>query len=161
MPWEKTTVSISFPTVMQHWRSENSCFSQLNILYLEIPSLRKNKWEKTFFYLKSHARIFIVIPLVREKPYITFTPEWVNTEISYLTKNSIKLKSAISGHLLQCSCAIHYEFNVLAVDSNMLKLLLTHFMPLVSFDTPWKHQRTKGFLMFSGGIEKDQWHEMG
>ena len=28
-------------------------------------------------------------------------------------------------------------------------LLLTHFMPLVSFDTPWK-QKTRAFLMFSG-----------
>ena len=41
------------------------------------------------------------------------------------------------------------------------KSLLTHFMPLVSFDTPWKHQKTEGFLMFSGAIEWDQWHEMG
>ena len=32
-------------------------------------------------------------------------------------------------------------------------------MPLASFDTPWKHQKTFGFLMFSGGIEGDQWHE--
>ena len=38
---------------------------------------------------------------------------------------------------------------------------LTHFMPLVSFYTAWKHQKTSGFLMFSGGIERDQWHEMG
>ena len=28
---------------------------------------------------------------------------------------------------------------------------LTHFMPLISFDTPWKHQKNSGFLMFSGG----------
>ena len=42
-----------------------------------------------------------------------------------------------------------------------LDQLLAHFMPLVSFDTPWKHQKTKGFPMFSGGIESDQWHEMG
>ena len=27
---------------------------------------------------------------------------------------------------------------------------LTHFMPLISFDTSWKHQKTRGFLMFSG-----------
>ena len=27
---------------------------------------------------------------------------------------------------------------------------LTHFMPLVSFHTPWKHQKTRGFLTFSG-----------
>ena len=38
---------------------------------------------------------------------------------------------------------------------------LTHFLPLARFYTPWKDQKTKGFLMFSGGIEKDQWHEMG
>ena len=38
---------------------------------------------------------------------------------------------------------------------------LTHFMPLASFYIPWKLQKTRGFLMFSGGIEKDQWHEMG
>ena len=28
------------------------------------------------------------------------------------------------------------------------------------FYTPWKHQKTFDFLMFSGGIEKDHWHEM-
>ena len=31
---------------------------------------------------------------------------------------------------------------------------LTHFMPLVSFCTPWK-QKTWGFIMFSAGIERD------
>ena len=25
----------------------------------------------------------------------------------------------------------------------------------------WKHQKTKGFLMFSGAMGRDQWHEMG
>ena len=34
-------------------------------------------------------------------------------------------------------------------------------MPLISFDTPWKHQKTRGFMMFSEGIKRDQWHEMG
>ena len=36
-----------------------------------------------------------------------------------------------------------------------------HIMPLIFFNTPLKHQKTGGFLMFSGGKEKDQWHEMG
>ena len=31
-----------------------------------------------------------------------------------------------------------------------VKNALTHFMPLIFFDTPWKHQKTAGFLMFSG-----------
>ena len=38
---------------------------------------------------------------------------------------------------------------------------LTHFMPLVFLYTPRKHQKTSGFLIFSGGIERDQWHEIG
>ena len=38
---------------------------------------------------------------------------------------------------------------------------LTHFMPLISSYTYWKYQKTTGFLIFSRGIGKDQWHEMG
>ena len=38
---------------------------------------------------------------------------------------------------------------------------LTNFMLLLFFYTPWKHKKPRGFLMFSGGIERDQWHEMG
>ena len=45
-----------------------------------------------------------------------------------------------------------------------LRMVLTHFIPLVSFYTLWKHQKTfgetSGFLMFSGGIERYHWHEM-
>ena len=26
---------------------------------------------------------------------------------------------------------------------------------------PWKHQKTRGFLIFLGGIERYQWHEVG
>ena len=26
--------------------------------------------------------------------------------------------------------------------------------------TPWKHQKTRGFLMFSAGIQKYQWYDM-
>ena len=39
--------------------------------------------------------------------------------------------------------------------------VLAHFMPRVSFDTTWKHLKPFGFQIFSGGIERDQWHEMG
>ena len=34
-------------------------------------------------------------------------------------------------------------------------------MTLVSFYTPWKHQKTSRFLMLTRGIEKNQWHEIG
>ena len=42
-----------------------------------------------------------------------------------------------------------------------LKTDLTYFMSLVSFYALWKHQKIYGFLMFSEGIERDQWNEMG
>ena len=34
------------------------------------------------------------------------------------------------------------------------------FYATLSFFTSWKHQKTYGFLMFSWGIERDQWHEV-
>ena len=37
---------------------------------------------------------------------------------------------------------------------------LTHFMSLVSLCT-WKHQKASSFLIFSGGIERDQSYEVG
>ena len=39
-------------------------------------------------------------------------------------------------------------------------LCLTHFWPMFLFYTPWKHQKTKGFLVFSGGIKWEHWLEM-
>ena len=34
-------------------------------------------------------------------------------------------------------------------------LFLTHYKPMSHFCTPWKHQKTKGFLTFSWGIEME------
>ena len=36
---------------------------------------------------------------------------------------------------------------------------LTLLMSISHFYTPWKPQRTKGFLTFSGGIKMGHWHE--
>ena len=38
--------------------------------------------------------------------------------------------------------------------SRFFEIFSTHSMLLVSFYTPWKHQKTSGFLMFSRGVEK-------
>ena len=35
--------------------------------------------------------------------------------------------------------------------------LLTYFQPIIYFYTPSKHQKTSGFVMFSGGIEVKHW----
>ena len=42
----------------------------------------------------------------------------------------------------------------------LLQKELTHSVPLVSFYTPRKNQKIPGFLMFSGGLEREQWYEM-
>ena len=40
-------------------------------------------------------------------------------------------------------------------------LLFSRFHGTGLFYRPWKHQKTSGFLIFTGGIKRDQWHEMG
>ena len=51
---------------------------------------------------------------------------------------------------------------ILAELSHKLKIWqLTNFMRLVSFYILWQHQKTRGFVMVSGGIERDKWHEVG
>ena len=34
---------------------------------------------------------------------------------------------------------------------------LTDFKPMFHFFTSWKHQKTRGFLTFSGGIQMERW----
>ena len=63
-----------------------------------------------------------------------------------------------------CSQSVHLAYN--GIERNVIKEkitrkkkrqlgnLLTHFMPLTSFYTPWKHQETCGFLTFSGDIKR-------
>ena len=46
------------------------------------------------------------------------------------------------------------------IDTWSKYLTLTRFLPLASFYTPWKHKKNSSFLMFSGGMEREQWHEM-
>ena len=53
--------------------------------------------------------------------------------------------------------------NCLCIRMNMIidTTVQTHVMPMISYYTPWKHQKTRAFLMFSGGKERKQWHKMG
>ena len=39
--------------------------------------------------------------------------------------------------------------------------VLAHLMLLVFFYNSWEHQKTFGFLMFLGGIERKQQYKMG
>ena len=55
-------------------------------------------------------------------------------------------------------------FVVLSVVKNCLtpeSAPLTHFWSMFPFYTPWKHRKTFGFLVFSGGIKCEHWPEKG
>ena len=59
-------------------------------------------------------------------------------EISNLTRKRLKniMQSAISDHLLQCNCMINFvDFDILAAESNKLKLLLSESL-LIKRDKP-------------------------
>ena len=55
-------------------------------------------------------------------------------------------------NLAEKNCCWHliYSKRVLGIPFSET---LTHFCPVFLFYTPWKSQKTKGFLTFSGGIE--------
>ena len=75
----------------------------------------------------------------------------------FSTKNRENKGSKLTQHIVN----LVKLFLVFRKDPFWILFFLTHFMPPISFDTPWKHQKTRGFLVFSGGIKRDQWHEMG
>ena len=52
---------------------------------------------------------------------------------------------------------LRVAFKIHLYVSTIFKIMpstLSHFMPLVSFYTPWKHQKTRCFLIFLGGAER-------
>ena len=54
-----------------------------------------------------------------------------------------------------CSVYTGYKMGTLARNE------ITLFMPVFYFYTPWKCQKTKGFLTFSGGLEIGHWRKKG
>ena len=46
-----------------------------------------------------------------------------------------------------------FTVNVIYVSDNLQQL--THFKPMLQYFTPWKHQKTEGFLTFSGDKEME------
>ena len=69
------------------------------------------------------------------------------------------LGTAISWWKFVIRAVVEEQFHVWS----LLKLMIAWFlfMSLVAFYTPWKHPKTRCFLMFSGGIERKTWHETG
>ena len=83
-----------------------------------------------------------------------------NNDIHILLMCSFKIK-------IQPVCCFRRKFSFMRDRLQILFLTLSEFKQInpfyatVLFRYPLKHRKTRGFLMFSGGIERDHWHEMG
>ena len=77
--------------------------------------------------------------------------------------HAISLQIAcMTGTLTKTTCHIVSKLKEVVLNwCNLIRVFLTHFWPMFSFYTPWKHQKTSGFLVFSGGIKWEHWREMG
>ena len=76
-------------------------------------------------------------------------------------KNCIKPLVKVSYSYKNSACPfLSLEIKITLLSFKPIKYWLICFILLVSFDTPWKLQKTFGFLMFSGGIERGKWYEM-
>ena len=134
---------------------EEDLEDDLKGLYSNLHTLMSNTCSKSTIrtlgqLLLTHFRpIFIFIPIENASGFRVF---------SCIYKCHVGLKkgnNVINTHRL---CFVVLQRNVISRTLNIKKI--TYFMLLVSFYTPWKHQKTTGFLMFLGGIERNQWHIM-
>ena len=82
-------------------------------------------------------------------------------KISYLSKAFLPTRISYLRSYLQdlfASVSVVLSMDLSKMDkirvSKPSTQALTDFMPIYSFLTPWKHQKTTGFLMLSGGYEK-------
>ena len=87
-----------------------------------------------------------------------FSSQWMvrQKEMSFLLFSSNSTLTSIIWILL---LRIKISFEMLKTTFKLFHL--THFRPMSPFYTPWKRQKTRGFLKFSGSIEREHWSEMG
>ena len=84
---------------------------------------------------------------------------WLNFGMILLYVDSTKNEVL---HLLKKSLLENFTFCAMVnnADSQHKIQHINALHAIVFFSTPYKHQNTSSFLIFSGGIEREQWHEM-
>ena len=78
-----------------------------------------------------------------------------------ILKTTLPFRSNVTYHVetSQLICIENQLIGFYMMRNVVNHMMGNHFMPVASFYTSWKYQKTKGFLMFSGRIERDQWHK--
>ena len=104
-----------------------------------------------FFWLK----LYNAIPQCKKNISYEFTYhqdfEWVYNILWFLVPIWWKLAVQI----------LFRRFAVVQKYGEGFQTGLTLFYPMFPFHSPWKHQKTEGFLGFSGGVKWEHWPEMG
>ena len=77
--------------------------------------------------------------------------------LGWISNVLIDVETEFWEQAIPCFVETFYKFG----DLRFFHLLLTHFSLVSHFYTPWKRQKTKAFLTFSGGIEMWHWTKMG
>ena len=117
-----------------------------NILMIFLPRLK--------IYLKfAYFELLSANTVSQNQSY-----HWNRNNYIFLIRTSKNLRDSI--FLSIESFQSHFLWYILTCSWRKLLLTLTYFSPLFYFYTPWKHQKTFGFLTFSGVIEMEHWAKM-
>ena len=145
------------------------------------PGIKRTRKIPAFFSLFTRFYLFQkwkILPLVSSSVWTALTstqPNWQpseqhlnpssqSTSVTHWShKNSDgrhSLLSSVGGHspetrhICMCVRCVSFRRQEIRVWKKQSCGLLTHFMSLISFDTPWKHQKASDFLMFYRGYQK-------
>ena len=126
-------------------------FSRAKYYKITIKDVRHKRWEASSFWE-------IEILLTKSISSFDHTSLMVWKKLHQIMADLPKVNTI--KHLNFNLVSLLFTFNLFNL-FNLTFSTLTHFNPLISFYTPWKHQKTRGFLIFSGGIKRDRQHKNG
>ena len=109
----------------------------------------KECFEFRIWYLRIHKATWVTVGN-RSTPSIDVLKKWGMWLIDWLIDQQVGKKLRNTYWISLNLCWVVASFKI-----------LIHLKLLVSLCTSWKHQKTRGVMMRSGGIDRYQWHEMG
>ena len=135
---------------------------KLDISFKSGPSqvCRREPIKKFYLGLSWILGLIACALILSQSRFLTAKKWYVKTLKTVFTDQSFAVSKDDGNRIRTFSKKFSFHF-ISSFQTIMNTKSLTHFMPLISFDTPWKRPKTSGFLIFLGGIKRDQWHETG
>ena len=137
--FDSTWLKLLFHTKFLICLSRGASISKMAVLF------RKQKVKKTFARKGTYSE---------RKPFFILQ----GSSLIFFDVDCLHM-SAFELHLLKLCCDFYLFKIIEAIQQPVVTII--HFKPMFYACTPWKHQNTFGFLMFSEGIEMEHRLEMG